>query len=684
MITQSKQSKINIVEDLGTILIIDDDELVLTALEMTLQREGYHVYTAKNGTEAIQKLNQINPALIICDQIMPGISGVEVLKQAKKLHPDSVRVLITAATDPKTAIEAINVGHVHQYLTKPWQDEQLRKIVRSSLDKYKLAKENLVLQELILHQHTKLKETHEGLTHELKLGARIHEQLLIGKIPQKIPGIVIDALSYPSKEIDGDFYEFYQPNKRYIDLVLGDVMGKGISASLVGTAVKMQLIRFALPFPYQQSYEKAIGWQSNQLPPQEVISHVHCEITDSLIDLEYFVSLLYGRFDLQYMTFTYVDCGSTKPIHFKAKEKTATPLEGNNFPLGVISKTSYTSITTTFSNEDIFVFYSDGVTEARSPSNEFFGIERLTQLVLKNNTLPASELISLIKQTVFDFTQKEKLDDDLTVVIVKIDDLTQPEPPLVTSSEFQCSLSQLSAVRELVKNLCLQAPGDNIRLAGEMQLVINEAFCNVVRHGGLETPESMITIKGELQKDGVFIEMTDHGKPYHPSLIEEPKFDGNNESGYGWHLIKELTDKITYTRESSLNKNNRLSFYKSYYFGDSQMQIKHEKRGKILVITPEGESLDAKGAPQFKESVIELINDNQSGCVVFDLNHLQFIDSSGLGSFLSVLRLLNSQNGDLKLSNLNKPIRTMFELVKMHKIFEIFNSTDDAINSFTC
>lgn len=682
MTTQSKQYKTSILDDLGSILIVDDDEFVLKALEMTLDREGYHVFTAASGTDAIKKLSQIQPALIICDQIMPGVSGIEVLKKAKQLHPDSIRILITAATDPQTAIEAINVGHVHQYLTKPWQDEQLRKIVRSSLDKYKLAKENHVLQKLILHQHTKLKKTHEGLTYELQLGARIHEQLLIGKIPQKVPGIMIDALSFPSREVDGDFYEFYRPNNRFIDLVIGDVMGKGIAAALVGTAVKMQLIRFALPFPYQQNYEKSSGWHNNQLPPEEILTHVHNEIANSLIDLEYFVSLFYARFDLQYANFTYVDCGSTKPIHYKADTQTAILLEGSNFPLGVISDTFYNAISTSFKRDDLFVFYSDGVTEARSPNNDFFGVDRLKQLILNNTSLHAKELIKLIKQTVFEFTDKKKLDDDLTVVVVKINELIQPNLPQMVTSKFQCDLSQLSAVRDLVKKLCFQAPGDHNRLSGEMQLVLNEAFCNSIKHGDIEDSQKMITIKGELKKNGIFFQLIDHGKPYNPSDIEDPEFNENSEAGYGWHLIRELTDTISYTQEHSLDKTNHLCFFKSYYFGENQMEIKHEKRGNILVITPEGDSLDAKGAPKFKESVIELIDDTHSECVVFDLNQLQFIDSSGLGSFLSVLRLLNAQSGDLKLSNLNKPIRTMFELVKMHKIFEIYHSTDDAIESF--
>ena len=112
------------------------------------------------------------------------------------------------------------------------------------------------------------------------------------------------------------------------------------------------------------------------------------------------------------------------------------------------------------------------------------------------------------------------------------------------------------------------------------------------------------------------------------------------------------------------------------------MQFVHSKKDNILVITPEMDSLDAKDSSEFKSKVIELIQANAVNQVIFDLNKVQFIDSSGLGTFLAILRTLHGSGGELKLSRMNKPIRTMFELVSMHKVFEIFNSTEDAIRSF--
>lgn len=112
------------------------------------------------------------------------------------------------------------------------------------------------------------------------------------------------------------------------------------------------------------------------------------------------------------------------------------------------------------------------------------------------------------------------------------------------------------------------------------------------------------------------------------------------------------------------------------------MEVLHQIENDILIITPLGQSLDAKNAPLYKEEVMKLIETTGKIKLIFDLNQLQFIDSSGLGTFLSLLRFLNAKGGALKLAHLNKPIQTMFEIVSMHRIFDIFPNVKDAINSF--
>ncbi len=241
---------------LEPILVVDDDRLVLLALEETLKRDGYDVLTAKNGQEAVAILQGHPISLILCDQRMPGMTGVEVLAKAQELAPYAMRLMLTGNVDLESAMNAINIGQVSQYITKPWNEADLRKNIQTAIDTYRLLKENRKLQEVILEQNKELTKNHLNFQHELRLGARIHQTLLLGKVPEKKSELTIKAISIPSKDIDGDFFEFYQPSSQVMDIVVGDVMGKGLPAALVGTAVKTQLMRFAMPAIHAQIYEK--------------------------------------------------------------------------------------------------------------------------------------------------------------------------------------------------------------------------------------------------------------------------------------------------------------------------------------------------------------------------------------------------------------------------------------------
>lgn len=112
------------------------------------------------------------------------------------------------------------------------------------------------------------------------------------------------------------------------------------------------------------------------------------------------------------------------------------------------------------------------------------------------------------------------------------------------------------------------------------------------------------------------------------------------------------------------------------------MDISHHTQNGVLLVTLEADHLDAKDSPVFKQKILDLLANEDVDRVVFDLHRLKFIDSSGLGAFLAILKALHGKGGELKLSGMTKTVRTVFELVCMHKIFEIFNSADDALRSF--
>lgn len=110
------------------------------------------------------------------------------------------------------------------------------------------------------------------------------------------------------------------------------------------------------------------------------------------------------------------------------------------------------------------------------------------------------------------------------------------------------------------------------------------------------------------------------------------------------------------------------------------MKLRSEKYNDVAVIVLEETVLDASFVGPFKEAVTPILKAESR--VVFDMNNIQFVDSSGVGAILSCLRILNAEGGDLKLCALSKPVRALFELVRMHKIFDIFETRELAVASY--
>jgi signal transduction histidine kinase len=121
-----------------TILYVDDDDANLTVFELALAAE-FEVRTARSGAEALAVLRGEEVAVVLADQRMPGMTGVELIEQVRAEFPDTIRMLITAYSDLEAAVDSINRGRVHRYLRKPWDVRELRATLSDGLERYAMA-----------------------------------------------------------------------------------------------------------------------------------------------------------------------------------------------------------------------------------------------------------------------------------------------------------------------------------------------------------------------------------------------------------------------------------------------------------------------------------------------------------------------------------------------------------------
>jgi len=120
-----------------TLLIVDDEPSTLAALRRALRQDGYELLTAESGLAALELLALHKVQVIVSDQRMPTMSGIEFLSTAKELYPDTVRIILTGYTELEAVTDAVNRGAVFKFLTKPWDDELLREQIRDAFKRYR-------------------------------------------------------------------------------------------------------------------------------------------------------------------------------------------------------------------------------------------------------------------------------------------------------------------------------------------------------------------------------------------------------------------------------------------------------------------------------------------------------------------------------------------------------------------
>ncbi len=149
------------------ILIVDDEPANLQKLKRTFLTD-YIVHEARTGDEALLILKDRPVVAIVTDQRMPGMSGVNLLRQAREVRPDSIRIILTGYTDVEYLIDAINQGQVHRYITKPWEPVALKEALRQEIERWQLRKENERLSEELKRANEKLEKENLRLRQEIE------------------------------------------------------------------------------------------------------------------------------------------------------------------------------------------------------------------------------------------------------------------------------------------------------------------------------------------------------------------------------------------------------------------------------------------------------------------------------------------------------------------------------------
>ncbi len=146
-----------------TLLLVDDDISILSSMKRLLRRDGYHIITAENGLQGLECLAMHDVDVIISDQRMPGMSGVDFLRKAKEHYPNTMRMVLSGYTELKSVTDAINEGAIYKFLTKPWDDDLLRANIQEAFQQKELSRENKKLADKNLEANMELAKLNKRL-----------------------------------------------------------------------------------------------------------------------------------------------------------------------------------------------------------------------------------------------------------------------------------------------------------------------------------------------------------------------------------------------------------------------------------------------------------------------------------------------------------------------------------------
>jgi sigma-B regulation protein RsbU (phosphoserine phosphatase) len=249
-------------------------------------------------------------------------------------------------------------------------------------------------------------EDKRKLEADLELSQQVQQALLPQASPE-IPGLDVAAFSRPARIVSGDYFDFFRFKDDTHGLTIGDVVDKGMAASLMMASMQASLKILV----------------SDNTSPQVVIERLNSIFIHN-VRLSQFVTLFLGQFDPTTRRLTYTNAGHNPPLVLrKSIGNGHNPIEWlqpTGAAIGLIEQFNFTSASIDLQPGDVVVFYTDGVTDARNAQSDYFGTQRLIEAAQGAIDQPARDVLRELRQRLRTFTNGAALEDDTTLVVCKV------------------------------------------------------------------------------------------------------------------------------------------------------------------------------------------------------------------------------------------------------------------------
>lgn len=375
------------------ILIVDDEPFNVDYLEQELEDLNYQTLTAVNGKDALEKITNEKPDLVLLDIMMPIMDGFSVLEKVKA--DSEIRnipiIVISANNDLQNIVKGIELG-AEDYLPKPFEPKLLKARIQSCLEKKHLRD----LQDLYL----------KSLENELNIARDIQKEFLPAELP-KVEGWEIASYFKAAKEVAGDFYDAFILPDGNLAFVVADVCGKGI-----GAALYMTLFR---------SLIRATTNESDSLTPAQRLGH-SISLTNNYVAETHemsnmFATVFIGILEPSSGKLSYINGGNEPALIIGKDGNVHTELTRTGSAIGAISGAKFTVKEINLADDDLLIAFTDGIPDTLNSKGEFFGKEKMLE-ILKSKTNP-TDFVNKMEETLQAFIGSADQFDDITLLALK-------------------------------------------------------------------------------------------------------------------------------------------------------------------------------------------------------------------------------------------------------------------------
>ena len=404
-----------------SILYIDEVEQNLISFKSTFSQE-YHINTATSGRAGLEIMEQKTIQLVITDQRMPDMSGIEFLEKILILYPDCMRMIMTGISDKDDIIQAINKGNIYRYVAKPWNREDLKLNIDSAMEIYNLKIQNrdlinyledakLNLEQKVMERTRKIEQQRINITDSIHYASRIQKALMLPseKLDKLMPSHFV--LNKPKDIVSGDYYWVSNKSDRLI-IAVADCTGHGVPGafmSILGINFLNEIVNNSdtprandILNELREQIIKALGQTGQRDEAREGMEMALC-----VVDFKHRMLQFSGAFRPMYLI----------------SEGELSVINGDRMPIGIYEeeRVSFSNKEVPFKENDIIYLFTDRfVDQIGGLQRKTFKSVRFKKLLKEISHKPLKEQKSILREEHEVWRAGKEQIDDILILGVEL------------------------------------------------------------------------------------------------------------------------------------------------------------------------------------------------------------------------------------------------------------------------